>query len=244
VSLSPWLGVANAGLLLPFVLGGSQSTPAASPPWSDPPTHIEVFAPVSNAAYHSPIDVVGLSRTFEGHVGIRLRDRGGEVLAERSATGGAADGFDFFHNYVRFTVTGTVTGTVEVFETSAKDGSIITETVVPVTLLPGQRTVDLNMPVVGATLCNVIGISGYSNTFEATVGVDLRQRNGDIITQSVAMGGNLGIYADFSLAFSLPITQAEPILVSAHDTSAATGDPVDVATVPVTLYPSGSEQCP
>jgi hypothetical protein len=88
-----WLGVANARLYVPFIVGGI-ATPAASPPWTDPDSHIELFAPVAGAAYHSPIDITGLSQTFEGHVGIRLLGSSGEVLAERSAIGGAADGFE------------------------------------------------------------------------------------------------------------------------------------------------------
>jgi hypothetical protein len=203
-----------------------------------------LFAPVTNVAYHSPIDVTGLSQTFEGHVGIRLLGSGGEVLAERSAIGGAADGFDFFRTYIRFTVTEQMTGTVEVFEESAEDGSRITEILIPVILLPGQRTIDLTTPAVGADLCNIIGISGYSNTFEATVEVDLRERGGNVITQTIAMGGNLGVYADFSLALTHPVTQAQPLLLSAFESSAATGDPVDLARIPISLHPAESDSCP
>jgi hypothetical protein len=244
VLIFAWLGVANAGAFMPFILGGASNTPDAPPPWTDPSTHIELIAPVEDVAYHSPLDITGFSQTFEGHVGIRLLDKDGAVLAERSAIGGSSDGFDFFHTYVRFTVTEVQTGTLEVFEASAQDGSYLTEVLVPLTLLPGQRVVDLNTPAVGATICNPIVIAGYSNTFEANVGIDLRQRNGDLITQTSTLGGNLGIYADFGIALTHPVTQPEPLLVSAYETSAATGDLVDLARVPIALYPDGSEQCP
>jgi hypothetical protein len=239
-----WLGVANAGLLMPFIKGGSAATPEAPPPWSDPDTHIELIAPVAEVGYHSPLDVTGFSQTFEGNVSIRLLDKEGAVLAERSAIGGSVDGFDFFHTYVRFTVTEVQTGTLEVFEESAEDGSRLTEVLVPLTLLPGQRVIDLNTPAVGASLCNPFVINGYSNTFEATLSVDLRQRSGELVTQTISMGGSLGIYQDFSVAISHPVTEAQAFLVSAYETSADTGEPLDLARVPISLYPAGSEQCP
>lgn len=239
-----WLGVANAGLLMPFIKGGSAAIPDAPPPWSDPDSHIELIAPVADVGYHSPLDITGFSPTFEGHVRIRLLDEEGTVLAERIAIGGAANGFDFFHTYVRFSVTEVQTGTLEVVEVSPKDGSRLTEVLVPLTLLPGQRVIDLNTPDVGATLCNPIVINGYSNTFEATLSVDLRQRDGEIVTQTIAMGGNLGVYADYQAIITEPITQAQALLVSAYEASAATGEPIDLARVPISLYPDGSEQCP
>ena len=239
-----WIGVANAGLLMPFIRGGTADTPTAPPPWTDPTTNIEVIAPVAEVAYHSPIEIVGLSRTFEGTVNIRLLDSQGEVLAERFAIGGAVEGFDFFNTYVRFTVTEVQTGTVEIFEESAEDGSRLTEVIIPVTLLPGQRVIDLNSPEVGATVCNNIVINGYSNTFEANVSIDVRQRDGDLITETFTTGGNLGIYADFSTAVSVPVTQPVPLLISAYESSAEDGSPIDLARVPVALYPAGSAECP
>jgi hypothetical protein len=93
-------------------------------------------------------------------------------------------------------------------------------------------------------VCNDIIVAGYSNTFEANVGVDLRQRNGNLITETFTMGGNLGIYKDFTIGISVPITQPTPLLVSAYETSAESGNPIDLARVPVSLYPPGSAQCP
>lgn len=239
-----WLGVANAAIFLPFITGGGPATPAAPPPWTDPPTSIELLAPVAGVAYHSPLDITGFSRTFEGNVNIRLLDSEGEVLAERSAIGGSVDGFDFFHTYVRFTVTEVQTGTLEVFEVSAEDGSRLTETKVPLTLLPGQRVIDLHMPEIGSDLCNPIVLAGYSSTFEATVGVDLRLRGGELITETFTMGGSLGVYEDFSVALTHPITLPQALLVSAYETSAESGGLIDLARIPVSLYPPGSDVCP
>jgi hypothetical protein len=243
ISTFVWLGIANAKILMPFIRGNSQTIPLP-PAWSDPATAIELIAPVAGVSYHSPIELVGLSQTFEGNVNIRLLDAAGEVLAERNAIGGSADGFDWFHTYIRFTVTEVQTGTVEVFEESAKDGSRLTEILVPVTLLPGQRFVDLNFPEVGAALCNPVVLNGYSNTFEAHVSVDVRQRDTSLLTQTFTMGGNLGFYADFSVGLTVPITKPTPLLLSAFESSPKDGEPIDLARIPISLYPDGSALCP
>ena len=78
-------------------------TLSATPVWVDPPQAIEVFSPVKDGLYHSPMAVNGFSRTFEGSVNLRLTDKDGHVLAERTTLGGSGD-FAFFASYVRFTV--------------------------------------------------------------------------------------------------------------------------------------------
>jgi hypothetical protein len=104
--------------------------------------------------------------------------------------------------------------------------------------------VDLNSPTVGAVVCDPIVVSGYSNTFEATVSVDLHTRNGTIITQTAAMGGNLGFYADFSTALEYEVAAPQPLLVSAFEGAASGFGDIDRTSIPVSLYPAGSSQCP
>jgi hypothetical protein len=137
-----------------------------------------------------------------------------------------------------------ISGTLEVFESSAKDGSTINKVTLPVVLLPGQRVVDLNQPIVGQEACNPIWVQGYSNTFEATVVVTLSQRDGTQLALTTAMGGNLGIYADFSTLISHTVSAPQPVLVGAHEESAAGFGPIDEIRVPVSLYPAGTTICP
>lgn len=219
-------------------------TPTITPVWSDPDEQIELFSPRANGLYHSPVEVIGFSQTFEGNVNLRLTAADGTVLAERFTTGGSVDGFDFFHTYLRFTVSEQISATLEVFETSAADGSELHKVTVPLVLIPGQRFVDLNTPAVGARVCNPIVVSGYSNTFEAVVSVELRSRESTVITRTATTGGNLGIYADFFTSFTHPITTAQPLLVSAYEESPAGFGPVDDTAVPISLYPAGSSECP
>jgi murein DD-endopeptidase MepM/ murein hydrolase activator NlpD len=220
-------------------------TPGTTGPvWSDPAAQIELFSPQANGLYHSPIEVIGFSQTFEGSVNLRLTAADGTVLAERHTQGGSVDGFDFFHSYLRFTVSEQISGTLEVFEISAKDGSEIHKVTVPLVLLPGQRVLDLNRPEVGAAVCSPIFVNGYSNTFEASLLVDLRTRAGTLITQTVATGGNLGVYADFSATLRPDVAAPQPVLVSAFEAAASGAGDVDRTSIPLSLYPPGSSQCP
>ncbi|MDQ3248703.1 MAG: LysM peptidoglycan-binding domain-containing protein [Chloroflexota bacterium] len=219
-------------------------TPASTGVWTPPANPIEVFSPAVAGIYHSPIEVIGFSQTFEGNVNLRLTDADGNVLAERNTIGGAADGFNFFHSYLRFTVTDPVSATLEVFDTSAKDGSEISKVQIALLLRPGQRFIDFNAPAVGATICNPVIVSGYSNTFEASVVVDLRQRNNTVIAQTNTQGGNLGVYRDFTASLSDPVVAPQPRLVSAYEGDPAGFGLIDQTLVPVTLAPAGSGGCP
>ncbi len=240
----------------PTVLASATATPAATATvtattvatmtvvWTDPEAPIELFSPLASGLYHSPIEVVGFSRTFEGNVNLRLSDADGNILAERNTIGGAVDGFAFFHSDLRFTVTEPITGVLEVFDISAQDGSEINTIALPMTLLPGQRVIDLSHLTPGQAVCSPIVVAGYSNTFEATLLVDLSERNGDVISQTVAMGGNLGIYAEFLTTLDTEVSEAAPVLVGAYEEAASGDGPVDRTRFPVTLYPADSAECP
>jgi len=219
-------------------------TASATPVWRDPTQAIEVFSPVADGLYHSPMVVNGFSRTFEGNVNLRLTDKDGQVLAERNTLGGSVDGFDFFDSYLRFTVSTPISATLDVFETSAMDGSEINKVQIPVVLWPGQRVIDLHTPTGGAQVCNPVLVSGYSNTFEATLAVTLNARDGAQLALTPTMGGNLGIYADFSTTISHTVSAPQPRLVGAFEESAAGFGPVDQTMIPVELYPDGSTVCP
>lgn len=223
-----------------------------TPVWTDPQLPIEVFSPVGNGLYHSPIEVIGFSQTFEGNVNLRLSDDAGNVLAERNTIGGSVDvrepqsndGFAFFHSYLRFTATEPITGLLEIFESSAQDGSEINKVSIPMTLLPGQRVIDINNLTPGKIVCSPIIVAGYSNTFEATLLVDLSDRAGDTISQTNTMGGNLGIYADFLTTLESDGEEAQPLLVGAYEEAASGAGAVDRTRFPVTLYPASSTECP
>lgn len=219
-------------------------TPSSTAVWTDPVQAIELFSPVADGLYHSPMVVNGFSRTFEGNVNLRLTDQDGQVLAERNTLGGSVDGFAFFDSYLRFTVGEMISATLEVFDTSAQDGSEISKMAIPVVLLPGQRVIDLNQPTVGEKVCSPVFVQGYSNTFEANVVVTLDSRAGTQLALTTALGGNLGVYADFATLISHTVTAPQPVLVSAYEGSPAGFGLIDHTRIPVELYPDGSAVCP
>lgn len=219
-------------------------TPELPPVWTAPTEAIELFSPVDGAVYHSPLEVIGFSQTFEGNVVVRLLDQSGAMIAERNAIGGSVDGFDFFHTTLRFISWDLQRATLEVFEISAQDGSEINKVSAEIIILPGQRAVDLDFPAVGDTVCSPVVVAGYANTYEASLLAEMSGRDGTQLVQTAAIGGNLGLYADFVTTLEYTVDAPQPVLISASGSDGIGLGPVDQTRVPVSLYPSGSQQCP
>lgn len=214
--------------------------------WPAPAAAIEVFSPVAGGLYHSPIEIIGNSLTFEGVVNIRLSLADGTVLAERATLGGGTE-HKFFRTYVRFEIltgdSGPQDATLEVFEISAKDGSEINKVSLPITVAPGQRSIDVLQPAVGAKVCNPIPVAGYSFTFEANVNLIAEGRDGSPLVQANAMGGGLE-YQEWGADLGPVAAPARAVLVSVLDYSAKDGQPLDETRIPVTLLAAGSQGCP
>lgn len=214
--------------------------------WPAPATAIEVFSPVAGGMYHSPIEVIGNSLTFEGVVNLRLRLTDGTVLAERTTQGGGTE-HRFFHSYVRFEILEQDPqphdATLEVFEISAKDGSEINKVTIPITVAPGQRSIDVLQPAVGAKVCNPIPVAGYSFTFEANVNLAAQSREGATVIEDNAMGGGID-YQDWGAELGPVAPPQRAVLVSVHDHSAKDGQAIDETRIPVTLLAAGSNACP
>ncbi len=95
--------------------------------------NIEVLSPRSGDKIKSSFVVKGNARTFESNVAIRLYDSNGAVLIETFTLANAPDTGHFgpFEKMIDY-VTESKTGTLEVFQYSAKDGSQIDIVTVPV----------------------------------------------------------------------------------------------------------------
>jgi LysM repeat protein len=217
--------------------------PVVTPPlWGDPATPIELFSPLAHERYRTPIDVNGFGRTFEGNIYLRLLDPGGNLLGEQRARGGMTQ-FDFFHSYLRFEVTEEISATLEIYEAAAVDQPPITKIAVPLTLEPGQRFVDLNQPTPGSKGCGPVLVQGYSNTFEANVAVEIVNRSGAGLAFTNTLGGNFGVYRQFSTYLDPALSTPVAALVGAYEVSPRDGALVDHVRVPVSLYPAGSSAC-
>ena len=96
-------------------------------------TNIEVLSPRTGDSVKSGFAVKGNARTFESNVAIRLSDSGGNILAETFTLANAPDAGQFgpFEKVLNFQNDDS-SGTLEVFQYSAKDGSEIDKVTIPV----------------------------------------------------------------------------------------------------------------
>jgi Immunoglobulin-like domain of bacterial spore germination len=110
------------------------------PPTSLPPprtTAIIVIAPAPGGTIISPVTISGTADVFEAVVSYRVLDQNGNVLTEGTTMASCGTGCrGDFSVRVRFTVDHRQSGTIQVFEVSAKDGSDTNLVEVPVTLAP------------------------------------------------------------------------------------------------------------
>jgi len=95
--------------------------------------NIVVFNPKENANISSPFDVEGKARVFENVVSLRLKDKNGKILFQGTTDAQSPDvgQFGLFQEEIKYSTVQTE-GTLEVFQSSAKDGSEIDKVVIPV----------------------------------------------------------------------------------------------------------------
>lgn len=94
--------------------------------------NIEVLSPRGGDKIKSGFVVKGNARTFESNVAIRLLDSEGNIIIETSTLANTSNAGQFgpFEKIINFQ-TNSPTGTLEVFQYSAKDGSEIDKVTIP-----------------------------------------------------------------------------------------------------------------
>ncbi len=94
---------------------------------------ILVESPAPSDVVSSPLTISGSNKTFESNVVFRLEDAAGATLAEGFTTGtGGMGTWGPFEGSLEFDPGAATTGTLVVFESSARDGSEINVTEIPV----------------------------------------------------------------------------------------------------------------
>jgi spore germination protein GerM len=96
--------------------------------------NIIVTSPKSGDSIGLPLKISGTARVFESQFNYRLKDQNGNILAQGNGTANAPDAgqygnFEITENY---TLPSRDTGTLEVFDYSAKDGSMIDLVSIPI----------------------------------------------------------------------------------------------------------------
>ncbi len=101
---------------------------------------IKVTKPQAGDKIQSPVRIAGEAQVFEANVRLRVKDASGKVLGDgfTTASVGAPEWGDFSEDFSFTEPKETQVGTVEVFEESAKDGSIADWVVIPVLLEKAQ----------------------------------------------------------------------------------------------------------
>jgi hypothetical protein len=98
---------------------------------------ILVQSPLIGARVSSPVTVSGTANVFEATVSLRILDENGKEIANTFTTATCGTGCRGDYSVsVPFNVDHQQQGTIEVFESSAQDGSPINLVRIPVTLLP------------------------------------------------------------------------------------------------------------
>jgi hypothetical protein len=98
---------------------------------------ITVRSPVIGARVTSPVTVSGTADVFEATVSVRILDSAGHEIARTFTTASCGTGCRGDYSVtVSYSVPRTQPGTIEVFESSAKDGQPVNVQLIPVTLAP------------------------------------------------------------------------------------------------------------
>ncbi len=99
---------------------------------------IAVALPQVDAFVQSPIVIAGSANVFEATVSVRVLDANGDVIAEAFTTAACGTGCrGDFSTQVEVPIDAEQPGTIQVFESSARDGSMTNAVEIPVTLEPG-----------------------------------------------------------------------------------------------------------
>jgi hypothetical protein len=129
-----------------FAINGQGVTVVGGVPVQSPQTRamysgylpaITVRSPVIGARVTSPVTVSGTADVFEATVSVRVLDSAGHEIARTFTTATCGTGCRGDYSVtVSYSVPRTQAGTIEVFESSAKDGQPINVQLIPVTLAP------------------------------------------------------------------------------------------------------------
>ncbi len=129
-----------------FAINGQGVTVVGGVPVQSPQTRamyggylpaITVQSPVIGAQVTSPVTVSGTADVFEAVVSVRILDSAGHEIARTFTTASCGTGCRGDYSVtVSYSVPRTEPGTIEVFESSAKNGLPVNVQLIPVTMAP------------------------------------------------------------------------------------------------------------
>jgi hypothetical protein len=205
---------------------------------------IEVTTPSEDDIVSSPVTIAGTADVFEATVSIRILGEDGRILADTFATATCGTGCrgDYTED-VAFKVKHVEQGTIQVFESSAQDGSMLHLVVIPVVLAPktSNAAITVTSPAPGDVISDGnLSVSGTADVFEAVVSYRL-VLGGDVVLQpgTVMATCGSGCRGDFSFSMTdLVFSHKEVAVLQVFEASAKDGSPIHVVEIPIVLAPS------
>jgi len=130
---------------------GNPSAPMPTEPCAvkpdENPVNIRVTAPLAKGTVSSPFTVTGEARVFESQFNWKLKDANDVLLSEGTGMTAAPDVGQFgpFAVVVDYSYPAGGPGTLEVFDYSAKDGSVEDLVSIPLNLKPSEETTKIKL---------------------------------------------------------------------------------------------------
>jgi hypothetical protein len=213
---------------------------------------INVWSPARGASVTSPVRIAGTADVFEATVNYRILGGHQEVLAEGFTTAACGSGCrGRFSVRVPFTVDREQPGLIEVYSSSAKDGSETSLISIPVTLVPprvpsppptipppGIAAISVTAPVPGETITSPVTISGTADVFEAVVSYRILDAHGTVVSEGTTMATcGSGCRGAFSVRARFTVAHQQPGTIQVFEVSTKDGSDTQLVEVPVTLAP-------
>lgn len=173
----------------------------------------------------------------------------GEGVATADLSGEYAAGGGSTSMFVRlaqltYTLTqfGTVDGVLFTLDGEPIEGAFSSEGIVVDRPMTREDFADLlppilvESPVIGQAVTSPITVSGTADVFEATVSIGVLDASGAEIARTFTTATcGTGCRGDYSEAVRFRVDRTQPGTVRVYESSAETGEPINVVEIPVTL---------
>jgi hypothetical protein len=224
-----------------FAADGSTYTRASLEPYLPA---ITVESPVIGQQVSSPVTVSGTANVFEATVNVRILDAKGNELARTFTTATCGSGCRGDYSVrVNYQLDHQQSGTVEVLDYSAQDGSPRDVVDIPVILNASrgsdpQAAIVVQTPKPGDVVSSPVTVSGTADVFEAQFNLRILDRNGKILTEvPVHASCGTGCRGTFSIQVKYHVSSRQKGSIWVFDYSAKDGSIIDLVKIPVTLTP-------
>lgn len=217
-----------------------------SPEGTPQPATISITKPQQDEKVTVPVTVSGTASVFEGTLTVAIESLKGDRTFCRITTTASqgAPGTGTFEATLAFppppfTPPLALAGRVHVFSQSPKDGSILDEAIIPISIGGDVPNIVINSPLCDAPVRSPITVTGTASVFEASLTVVIKDSAGNELVNAHVMAsegapatGTFSQDLDFSVS-----GDPQQGTIEAFSLSPADGSVVNLFAVPVLLTP-------